>query len=167
MSDSAARPVSAVGRWSGGKGSPTRPGHQAGKLNAYEWGYERAESGGAVRMMRARLLLRWTPEQCRALYAARQRGVTLRALAQAYGVSTESIRYLAAKGQRLEMTTPPGKAPGGALLCSAPRERHQPWRARRASAIPSRPAAAPSGAHCSSNAPTEPCLDARALRLGT
>jgi len=43
----------------------------------------------------------WTPEQCQALYAARQRGVTLRVLAQEHGVSTERIRHLAAKGQRL------------------------------------------------------------------
>jgi hypothetical protein len=49
---------------------------------------------------------RWTPQQCRALYAARQRGVTLWALAQAHGVSMERIRYLAAKGQRLEATSP-------------------------------------------------------------
>jgi len=31
---------------------------------------------------------------------------TLRGLAQAYGVSKERIRYLAAKGQRLEATPP-------------------------------------------------------------
>ena len=48
----------------------------------------------------------WTPEQCRALYAARQQGITLRALAQQHGVSTERIRYLAAKGQGLASTPP-------------------------------------------------------------
>jgi len=60
-------------------------------------------------VMRALVPRRWTPEQCRALYAARQRGVTLRALAEAHGVSTERIRYLAAKGQRLE-AIPPARA---------------------------------------------------------
>ena len=57
-------------------------------------------------MMRALVQRRWTPEPCRALYAARQRGVTLRAVAEAHGVSTERIRYLAVKGQRLEATPP-------------------------------------------------------------